>query len=366
MKVPFLDLRVTAKSERTAILKAVAEVLDHGRLVMGPEISEYEKEVAEFCEREYAVSASSGTGALYLALRALDVGPGDEVITTSLSWIATANAIALCGATPVFADIRNDLNIDPISVKRLITPATKAILPVNYTGKICEMSAIEEIARKNNLYVIEDGSQSFGATLSGRKCGNFGLISCISNNPMKVFAACGEAGTVLCDDKSIYKRLVSLRYNGTADRETCFEASFNGRMDTIQAAILLVRIKKISKNLDSRKKNAKLYHEGLKGFVKTPVEEKDSQCVYYTYTIRSTKRDQLKEFLSVNGIETKIQHKLLMPKHPAYNARPRGEWSNAEILVKQILSVPVHEKMKRSEVLFVVDQIRKFGPNLPD
>ena len=329
---------------------------------MGPEVEAFEQEVANYCGREHAVSVSSGTDALYFALRALDIGPGDEVITTSLSWIATANAIAVCGATPVFADIQDDLNIDPESVRRLITPGTRAILAVDYTGRMCDMEELQKIANQNGLPLLEDGSQAFGAEYRGRKCGAFGTVSAISHNPMKVFAACGEAGSVLCDDAGLRDRLVCLRYNGTINRETCIEPSLNGRMDTMQAAILSERLKTLPVLLNARRRNAGTYDTALEGYVTLPPRTPDRNDVRYTYTIRSSQRDKLQAFLESKGIETKIQHLLLMPRQPAYADQAAGEWQNAEKLVEEILCIPVHENLEQTQVEYVADCIQQFGP----
>ena len=365
MKVPFLDLRIIDSQEKHRLLKSIETVFDHGKMVMGPEIDQFEQKTAQFCERKYAISVGSGTSALYLGLRALDIGVGDEVITTSLSWIATANAIALTGAIPVFADINNDLNIDPKSVESLITKKTKAILAVNYTGRICDMEAFEQIAKTYNLFLIEDGSQSFGALLNDRMCGSFGDLSAISHNPMKVFAAVGEAGSILCNSDELKDKLVSLRYNGTVNRETCIEPSLNGRMDTLQAAVLLERFKTLDKVIYSRRKNAKFFNESLSKYVVTPTVSADRNDVYYTYTIRSAKRDKLKLFLESNGIETKIQHPLLMPQQPAYSKNAKGVFTNAEELVKQVLCIPIHEKLNESQCQYIADTIIKFGISKP-
>lgn len=361
MKVPFLDLSISSNDEFDALLNSVARVFRHGRMVMGPEIDEFESVIADYCGRKFAVSVGSGTDALYLGLRSLDIGSGDEVITTSLSWIATANAIALTGATPVFADIKEDLNINPVSVESLISDNTKAILVVNYTGKICDMDEIERIAESNDIRLIEDGSQSFGAEYKGRKCGSFGILSAISHNPMKVFAATGEAGTILCDDEKIYERLVSLRYNGTVNRETCIEPSLNGRMDTLQASVLLERLKTLPSVIEARRKNAQFYEKELSKYVKTPQSSPDRKDVYYTYTIRSSKRDQLKDHLRKKGVETKIQHPLLMPQQPAYKNGVKGKYINARKIVNEVLCIPVHEKLTRSQCDHVVKIIVEFG-----
>ncbi len=359
-KVPFLDLRITDERERNDLLAAVETVFQHGRLVMGPEVEQLEKKVAEFCRRRFAVGVNSGTDALFLALKALRYGRGDEIITTSLSWIATANAIALTGATPVFADIRDDLNIDPASIARLITSRTRAILPVHYTGKICEMPEIMRLARQHNLSVIEDAAQAFGARLDDNAAGSFGQIACFSMNPMKVFAACGEAGMVVTDEPDLYERLQALRYNGTVNREVCIESCLNGRIDTLQAAILLRRLDRVEAVIARRWEIASWYDSLLEGIVQTPHPSPRQEDVYYTYTIQADRRDELKAYLESCGVETKIQHPILMPQQPAYEKGVRGEFANAQRLVKRILCIPAHEKLRREDIEYVANCIHAF------
>jgi len=359
-RVPFLDLRISEGSERKELLDAVDTVFKHGRIINGPEVQELEKRIATFCGRKYAVGVNSGTDALLLGLKSLGIGTGDEVITTSLSWIATTNAIFLTGAMPVFADIRDDLNIDPESIKKLITPKTKAIMPVHYTGKICEMSALMQLAKEHELLVIEDASQAFSASYNGQRAGSFGDIGCFSMNPMKVFAAYGEAGVVVTDQEDIYDKLIALRYNGTVNKEVCIEASLNGRLDTLQAAILLRRLEDVDRIIQRRREIAARYNEQLAEVVDVP-EEKDGEWdVYYTYTIRANRRDELKAFLEELGIETKIHHPILMPEQPAYKDIARGEFQNAQRLVRQILSIPANEKLSRDDVDYVATCIRRF------
>ena len=359
-KVPFLDLRIIDKSERQRLISAIDKVFKHGRIILGPEVEEFEKLIASHCGRKYAVGVNSGTDALILGLKSLGIGPGDEVITTSLSWIATANAIALTGATPVFADIGSDLNIDPDSVKKLITPKTKAIMPVHYTGKICRMTELMKIAKKHGLLVIEDASQSFNAKYQNKHAGSFGNVGCFSMNPMKVLAACGEAGMVVTDDKAIYNKLISLRYNGTINKEICIQPSNNSRLDTIQAAILLERFKDLKKLINQRRAIAAFYNKKLKNIVRTPVELGDEYDVYYTYTIQTQKREKLIKYLDSCGIETKIQHPILMPQQPPYQNAPRDKLSNAELLVKQILCIPAHEKLTKADINYVATCIIEF------
>lgn len=351
---------MTDEQEKRELLSAVEAVLNHGRIVLGPEVQELEEQIASYCGRKYGIGVNSGTDALLLGLKSLGIGPGDEVITTSLSWIATANAIALTGATPVFADICDDLNIDPESVKKLITPRTKAIMPVHYTGKVCKMSELTELAEKHDLMLVEDACQAFGSSYNGRIAGAFGKIACFSMNPMKVLAACGEAGIVVTDDEDIYNRLISLRYNGTVNREVCVQPSLNGRIDTLQAAILLRRLRGVDKVIQTRRQIAAWYNELLKDIVAIPKELQGEYDVYYTYTIRANRRDELKEFLESKGIETKIQHPYLMPQQPAYKHMVKGEFPNAERVGKQILCIPANEKITRADVNYVADCIKEF------
>ena len=358
--VPFLDLRVTDDVERQELLTAVETVLRHGRMVLGPEVGQFEQVIAASCGRAHAVGVNSGTDALYLGLRSLGIGPGDEVITTSLSWVATANAIALTGATPVFADILGDLTIDPASVVRLFSSRIKAILPVHYTGKICHMEELLAIADQQGIPLIEDAAQAFGATQNGKPAGSFGTVACFSMNPMKVLAACGEAGAIVTDSSEIVERLRALRYNGAVNRETCLEPSHNGRLDTIQAAILLNRLGRFGYLINRRREIAKLYRTLLNGVVECPNEAAGCLDAWYTFTIKCKQRDELRTFLETTGIETKIQHPILMPQQPCYRGQCRSETSNAELLLSQILCIPCNEKMTDEDVAYVAAAINSF------
>jgi dTDP-4-amino-4,6-dideoxygalactose transaminase len=359
-KVPFLDLRITDALERKELLEAIDQMFNHGRMMLGPEVTKFEEAFAQSCGRKFAVGVNSGTDALFLSLKALGITAGDEVITTSLSWVATANAIALTGATPVFADIGEDLNIDPVSVKKLITKKTKAIVPVHYTGKVCRMDEIMSLARDNHLFVVEDAAQAFGASNNGRKAGSFGILASFSMNAMKVFASCGEAGAIVLDDEKIYQRLVALRYNGTVNREECIEVSLNGRIDTIQAAILLKRLPRVEGIITRRRQIALQYAKLLQGCVDLPSEKAKEHDVYYTYTICCDRRDDLKKYLEENGIETKIQHPILMPDQPAFAGKSYGEYPNASRLVKRILCLPSNEKISSDDVEYVASCVKKF------
>lgn len=359
-KVPFLDLRIPS-AEKQRLLSAVEKVFNHGRIVLGPEVALFEQKVAQYCGKKYAVGVNSGSDALMLGMKAYGISAGDEVITTALSWVATANAIAALGASPVFADIGADLNLDPRSVERMITANTKAILAVHYTGLMCDMTELRRIADKYKLILIEDAAQAFGAKYQGKRAGSFGELACFSMNPMKVFAACGESGVVLTDDEQIYQQLLSLRYNGTINREECIQVSLNYRMDTIQAAILLERLATFADLVKQRNQHASFYQQQLANVEKIqlpqcPVEQTH---VFYTYTLQCEHRDSLMLQLAEQGIETKIQHKCLLPNQPAFAHYRTDKLTQATALVEQILCIPVHEKLNMSQLDYVVQTIKQ-------
>jgi dTDP-4-amino-4,6-dideoxygalactose transaminase len=359
LDTPFLDLRVP-EDERAELLKAAENVLKHGRLVNGPEVTALEIGFSLRLNRKYAIGVSSGTDALVLALRALNIGKGDEVIVPALSFVATANAVSLVGAIPIFCDIADDLNIDPTEIKDLITPRTKAIMPVHWAGRICAVDHVSMIAKTHNLKVIEDASQAFGATFNDNPAGSRGDIACFSMNPMKGLAALGEAGMIVTDDKEVYERLDPLRYQGVWNKEVCHSLSGNHRLDTIQAAMLLVRLAGFDKLLKDRRNIAKFYDMRLKGIVATPKEWAHEKLAYYTYTIQCDQRDKLKDFLAIRGIETKIQHPILMPEQPLYKHGARGTWSHAKYLMSRVLCIPVHEKLTDGQIWHVVNSIADF------
>lgn len=357
--IPFLDLRVSA-TEKHELLAAVESVFDSGQLVGGPEVESFEEELAKYVGRRYCCAVGSGSTALYLALLAVGIGPGDEVITTSLSWIATANAIALAGATPVFADIDETLNIDPLSVDRLVTKKTKAVMAVDYTGRLADYESLVKICEPRGINLIEDGSQAFGSRRAGVCCGAFGVVSAISHNPMKVYAATGEAGSILVDSPELKSRLDMLRYNGTINKEYLVQPSVNGRIDAVQAAILKCRLPRVREIIHKRAKNAGIYAERLqRAELRLPSVENDETHAFYTYTIQAFERDELVRFLGENRVEVKIQHPILMSEQTPYQSC-RREIEVAGRLRDQILCLPVHEKLAASDIHYVCDLVSAF------
>ncbi len=335
-------------------------VLRRGRIVMGPEIAELETALTERCGRVFAVAVDSGSSALYLALRCLDLKPGDEVITTSLSWIVTFNAIAANGATPVAVDIGADLNVDPEAIEASITPRTRAIVVVHYAGLVCDMASIMKIAADHGLDVVEDAAQAFSAHRDGSPAGSFGRLAAFSMNPMKVFSAYGEAGAVVCDEEVLRDRLTMLRHTGTVNREECREISLNHKPDTIQASMLLVVLRHLEDKIERRRKIARYYDNELSSLVTCPGEPQGARHVYYHYIIQCDRRDDLKRFLETCGVEVRIYHETLMPDQPAYESLPPRDLPVARRATGRILSLPCHEAMKDGEAERVVMAVRGF------
>lgn len=362
-KVRYRDLAVTDPALRQRLLAAVDAVLRDGRLLMGPAVQEWERLIADYCGARHCVGVSSGTDAIYLALRVCGVRAGDEVIVPAMSWVATANAVVMTGATPVFVDIRDDLNIDVAQIEGAVTPRTRAILPVHYTGRLADMAAIRAIASRHGLAVIEDAAQAFGAADSHGRAGALGDAATFSLNPMKVFPGYGEVGAVLLNDAPGYERLQALRYLGTVNKEVCVEAALNFKMDTIQAAMMLVSFETVDAILDRRLAIASRYDAGLRDLVGCPPPPRspaDRSSVFFDYTITTPRRAALRRFLEQRGIEVKVRHPLLLPWHPAHRHYADRQWPNAERLVTQILSLPIHEKLSDAQIDYVIDAVAEF------
>ncbi len=359
-KVRFLNLAVSDDAMRENLLEAVDSVLRTGRVVMGPEVDKLEKALAENSNCAFAVAVGSGSSALYLALRCLDLEPSDEVITTALSWVATFNAITANGATPVAVDIGADLNMDPEAIEAAITPKTRAIVVVHYTGLVCDMSSIMDIAERHGLDVVEDAAQAFSAERDGKRAGSFGRLAAFSMNPMKVFSAYGEAGAVVCNEESLRERLAILRHTGVVNREECREISLNHKPDTIQAAMLLVALRHLEDKIERRRGIARDYTRELGSLMVCPEEPEGVRHIYYEYIVQCDRRDELRDFLESQEIEVRIHHEILMPDQPVYDDLPRRDFPMATRAKGRILSLPCHEAMADGEPEYVIAAIRKF------
>ena len=360
------DLRVLDQNLKNDLTSAFERVLNHGILFMGPEVEELESRIAEYIGVKYAVGVSSGSSALYLALHSCDIGFGDEVITTPLTWIITANAIATCGATPVFADVHDDFNIDPESIRERITSKTKAIVPMHYAGHMCDMEEITRIAHDNDLLIIEDAAQSFGAELNGKKSGSFSKIGAFSMNPMKPLNGYGDVGFTVTNDRQIYQRVKMLRYAGTksipgsnvtADSQ---EVSLNHKIDNINAALLLVSLKYFPEKQKLINRIAERYNAELTQNVKFQHLSEGEVHGRYVYVITTDRRDDLMQYLDSKNIETKIMHEPLSYEAHAYKSTEVEPTPMAAELLKNSLVIPCHDKMSKEQVDYVINSINGF------
>ncbi|OIQ19533.1 MAG: hypothetical protein BM556_03350 [Bacteriovorax sp. MedPE-SWde] len=357
MNVPYLDLAVKDEVERQKYLSLFDDFLQKGRMVGGDALTEYENSLKEYFNTNNIQLVASGTSALYLAGRVLDISSGDEVIIPSLSFYASANAYAELGASCVFADIKNDLTICPHSIEKLITNKTKAIVAVHFAGTACDMGSIMSLANKHNLKVIEDTSQAFGAKYNDQYLGTIGDIGCFSTNCMKLLGAMGDSGFITTKDQTLNSKLSPLIYNGMNEEKKCCKISINHRIDPLQCLVLKHRLRNINKVLLSREEIYLKYQKNLKGVDFVPKKNGD---VHYTFTIFTKDRNKFQEYLITKGIETKIEHSPLISQLEIYKDS-KNDSSNAETIIDQVINIPCHENMSSTQVQYVIDIINNYS-----
>jgi dTDP-4-amino-4,6-dideoxygalactose transaminase len=363
-QVPFVDLAAQYTTIAAQINEATSKVIRDADFILGREVKLFEEEFAAFCEVKYAVGVDSGTSALELALRAYDIGPGDEVITAANTFIATALAISHVGARPVLVDIDPQTHtIDVGGIAGAITRRTKAILPVHLYGHPAHMGPIRQIAEKLGLVIIEDACQAHGARYKGKRAGSLGDAAAFSFYPGKNLGAYGDGGIVVTNDRQVADRLEMLRNYGQKEKYHHLFRGYNRRLDTLQAAILRVKLKYLEKWNAARRWNAKLYHDFLEGAgVLTPVETLGVESVWHLYVVRSEHRDTLREHLESRGISASIHYPIPIHLQPAYKdlGYKRGEFPVTEGLARRILSLPMYAELTSEQIEFVALTIRKF------
>lgn len=362
LRVPYVDLAAQHASISAEIVAAIEDVLARGEFVLGREVAAFEERFAALCEVPFALAVNSGTDALVLALRALEVGPGDEVITVPNSFIATTAAIVMVGARPRFVDVGDDYNMDPQQLEAAITPRTKAIIPVHLTGRPADMAAVMAVADAYNLAVVEDAAQAVLAEYKGARVGSMGTIACFSLHPLKTLGACGDGGVVTTRDRGLYERLALLRNLGLRNRDDCVLWSGNSRLDTLQAAILLVKMHYVHAWTAKRRAHAAAYREALGDLVglELPTERPHETSVYHTFVVQADRRDELRRYLATRGIGTAIHYPVPIHLQPAARQlgyRP-GAFPVAERQAQRILSLPVSPELRVEEREYVSDVIR--------
>jgi dTDP-4-amino-4,6-dideoxygalactose transaminase len=389
-KIKFLDLIAQYKSIKKEIDEAIKRVLESGQFIGGKEVEDFEKEFAKFCGVKYAISVNSGTDALYLSLKALGIGPRDEVITTPFSFIATAEVIANLGARPVFVDIDpRTFNIDPQQLAYQLNKLTelgklkvKAIVPVHLFGQMADMDEIMKIARKYKLFVIEDAAQAIGAEIKLKtqisklktatqkskvlKAGAIGDLGCFSFFPSKNLGAYGDGGMVITNNKKLAEKIRLLRNHGSSPKNKYLNLILgtNSRLDAIQAAILRVKLKHLKKWIKKRQEIANYYNRSFQGIgdIKVPEILPDRTHTFHQYTIRTRYRDKLQKYLKENGIPTMIYYPLPLHLQPALKnlEYKKGDFLKTESASKEVLSLPIYPELSKKEQEFIVKKIKEF------
>lgn len=357
----FIDLKEQYYKIQADIQRRMATVFEHGQYIMGPEIAELEKALDKYAGSKNCVAVSSGTDALLIAMMALNVGPGDEVITTPFSFIATASMIHFLGAKPVFVDIDpHTYNINPGLIEQAITPKTKVILPVDLYGQCADYDAINAIAKEHGLYVVQDAAQSFGSTYKGKQIGELATISCTSFFPSKPLGCYGDGGACFTDDAELAMRMRQIRNHGQDRRYHHVRMGINGRMDTLQAAILLAKLEIFPLEMQKRQQVAQLYNSLLIPHVTTPFVEAHNISNYAQYTISSKFRDQLAQVLQEQGIPTAIHYPLSIHQQPCIS-RLNGEIHYnlpcAQAAASQVLSLPFHPYLQEKDTMRIAGLI---------
>lgn len=362
VRIKYVNLPLQHQSIQSELLQAVEKVLKTGDFIQGEEVRLFENRFAEYCGCKYAVGVANGTDALILTMKALGIKTGDEVITVPNSFLATASSIALVRAHPVFVDVRDDLNINPDMIEEAITPRTKAIIPVHLTGRPVDMKPILEIAEKNGIWVIEDAAQAVGAKYHEQRVGSFGIAGCFSLHPLKNLNACGDGGMITTDDDGLYEKLLKFRNHGLKSRDECEFWGYNSRLDTIQAAMLNVKLNYLAKWTEDRRRNAAFYQERLGGIIQVPIDKPFEWAVYHTFVIQCELRDELQRCLLDKGIETKIHYPIPIHLQEAarYLGYKSGDFPVAERQAREILSLPVYPELTEEQKEILVTEIRRF------
>ncbi|MCH8741618.1 DegT/DnrJ/EryC1/StrS family aminotransferase [Patescibacteria group bacterium] len=371
-KIKFIDLKKQYSSIGIYIDAAIQKVLDSGNFIGGEEVEKFEKEVAKFCDVKYAIGVNSGTDALFLSLKALGIGSGDEVITSPFTFIATAEVIANLGAKPVFADIESDtFNISPSKIEEYLKTKNyklkaKVIIPVHLFGQIADMEEVMRIAKKYRLKVIEDAAQAIGAEYKKKKAATIGDLGCFSFFPSKNLGAYGDGGMVITNNKRLAEKIRLLRNHGSSQKNKYKNLILgtNSRLDVFQASVLRVKLKYLKKWNQKRQEIANLYNKELKeiGDIITPFVVSGRNHIFHQYVITTKYRDKLKEYLAKQKIQTMIYYSIPLHLQPVFKhlGYKKGDFSNSERLAKEVLSLPIYPEIKKEEIDFIIKKIKNF------
>jgi len=367
-KVPLLDLKAQFAPIRADVLDAMTRVCDAQQFILGPEVEALERELAAFLHVPHAIGVSSGTDALLVALMALDVGPGDEVVTTPFSFFATAGSVARLGARPVFVDIdAATFNIDTGRIEAAITPRTKAIVPVHLFGQSAGMDAIAEIATRTSVPVVEDAAQAIGTTYRDQIVGGLGAIGCFSFFPTKNLGTFGDGGLVTTRDAALARKMRAIRQHGGEVKYHHDSVGGNFRLDALQAAILRVKLPHLDAWTQARQRNAERYDAmfadaSLTDIIRLPVRASDSTHIFHQYVIRTPERDRLRAFLQDRGVGTEVYYPVPLHLQPCFRGlgQSAGAFPRAEAAATEVLALPIYGELTEIQQGWVVEAIREF------
>ena len=359
--VPFIDLTREYAALQADMQQAVVGVLAGGRYILGPEVRAFERELAAYCDAAHGIGVASGTDALMIALKAVGVGPGDEVVVPAFTFVATAEVVTNLGATPVFADVdASRLALDPIDTARKLTPRTKAIVPVHLYGRPADMAALNDLAARHDLFVVEDAAQAVGATYRGRKAGALGHIACFSFFPTKNLGAYGDGGFITTNDAGLAERVQMLRAHGSREKYFHESGGWCSRLDEIQAAALRIKLRHLEAWTERRRALAARYLEELRGLPLTlPEEAADERAVYHVFTVRTPRRDELKKHLELAGIGSSVHYPLPLHRQPVYRDLT-VTLAESERAAQEVLSIPLFAYLEDAEQDAVIASIRGF------
>ena len=350
------------REDGPAVRAAIERVVSSGWYVLGPEVAAFEAEFAEACGAAHAVGVGTGTDAIALILRALGIGPGDEVITTPLSAAYTALAVMMVGARPVFADLDPErLTLDPVAAERAITPRTRAILPVHLYGQAADMAALQQVASRHNLVLVEDACQAHLATSDGRPVGTIGVAGAFSFYPTKNLGALGDGGAIVTNDAALAARLKRLRNGGQTDRYHHIEAGLNTRLDEMQAAILRARLPFLTTWTARRRAAAVSYRASLHGAPVRVLREVDAGHVYHLFVVRTAHRASLQRHLADAGIETLVHYPVPIPRQPALAAEQPADCPEAARACEEVLSLPMHPGLSERDIADISASVQTFA-----
>jgi dTDP-4-amino-4,6-dideoxygalactose transaminase len=365
VNVPFVDLRAQHAAIADEVLMAAIRVMERADFILGEEVARFEDEFARYCEARYAVGTDNGISALELTLRACGVGPGDEVIVPAHTFIATASAVSFIGARPVLVDIDpRNFGLDPSRVEAAVTPRTRALMPVHLYGQPVDVDPLLEIARRRGLFLVEDACQAHGARYKGRRVGALGRAGCFSFYPAKNLGAYGDGGAVVTDDQELADRVRMLRNYGQREKYQHAFLAYNRRLDTLQAAILRVKLRSLDRWNEARRRIAAIYDEGLRGSIVSPPKVAlEVEHVYHLYVVRTPDRDGLQKHLTARGVTTGLHYPIPIHLQEAYRdlGHRFGEYPEAEQAAAEGLSLPMYPEMSQAESEYVVEAIRAYG-----